>query len=320
MSVTGLKEFTDILEKQGKDYTERIRLSKNISKLKKKNEEIATKLSDSEKKIKSYYARSQKEIEKFFSASARKINEIREDEQVIANKIADKSIDVSQITDDIYKAVQDQADLETIVDSLAKYDQLLQQLKIFVSHPRFLAKGHTTTLFIHIYPADNQIKDLNKEIRKLSKSKRIYNTVLTYGMSATTKLECQEMQFSSEITKKFSKGKNLLEFTVMPKDSLKPGIHEVVLIVYNQKTGKEYISRNISLEVVDFGFGRISYPRIARWATVLFSLVSFAVIACILLETINILTGALICAVTSICAIAGFTFDMKSFRIYNTVK
>ena len=319
MSVTGFREFTNIFGNQDKTYTERVRLSKSVSQLKKKNNEVAEKLINSERQIKSY-PRLQKEFEKIISASTRKIKEIRENEQAITNKIADQNIDVPQITYDIYKAEQEQADLEAIVDLLAKYDQLLQQLKIFVSHPRFLAKGHTTTLFIHIYPANNQIKDLNREIRKLGAAKGLYNTVLTIGMNATTKLECQEMQFSSEITKKFSKGKNVLKFTVKPEDSSKPSLHEFVLVIYNQKTGKEYVSHKIRLELIDFAFGRTSFPRVIRWATILFSLISLAVIACVTLGAISIPTGTLVGVIAGTFTITGLTLYIRNFRVYNSVK
>lgn len=315
MSVRGMGELVNTLERQGKTYGERINLSKIISRLVKKNNLVTKNLEKSEKRIKNL-SRPDKDLEKIISTSAIKIKKLKESEQNISNRVADQTKDISQVADDLYKIEQEQANLEIIVDILEKYEQLLQQSKLLVLHPRFLAKGYPSILFVHIFPIDNQIKDLKRQLRSLGAAKRFYNTVLTVGMNATTKLECQQIKFSNEITNKFLKGENVLKFMAEPEKQSSPGHYKVFITIYNKTTGKEYITREINLETLDFAFAQVSYPSLIRWSIILFGLIFLALIICILIGIIDKPIGSLLSAITFICAAVGVIIFVKEFKKY----
>lgn len=319
MSVMDANGLANMLEAQGKTYDERIVLNKSVSHLIKRHKVISAKLDKSEKETKNLTTR-HKPFEKILSSSMKKHKILEKQEQVIINKIADQNVDPSQITNELQKLERDQGDLEAVVELLEQFEQLLQQLKISINRPRFLAKGYTSTLFIHIFAIDGQIKDLNRKIRKLGGAKRFYNQVPTIGMKAITKLESQQIQFSDGITRKFSAGENILKFTAEPYEHANPGSHQISVQICNEHTGKVYLSQIFDIEIVDFVLGHLSWPSLIQSLGFFGGLVSVVSIICTMLGLINFQMGSLVSLLGAIFVVVGLILFARYYRVIDIIQ
>lgn len=316
--VESIHQFKDTLTQIEKNYSERITLSKRASAFYKKNKVLAEKLTRSAEKIQQLVM-SHKEIAKIIFSSKRNAEKLQLDEQNIKNKIADQSKPVPQVLDEILTSEEKQKTLEIIVNLLDDYSNLLQELNISAICPRFLAKGHKTTLFIKISPVDKQIKKINQSFRELGIAKKLYNATLVADMTVNIKLESSEIVFSQEVTKKILKKNNVLRFTAEPEYLSNPGAHEANLLIYNKRTGKVFFSEKIKFNVVGFAFGKVSQPKLICWAIIFLSVVSFTSIIAVVFEIFSLFSGLFIGISAAVCSMTGLILYLNNFHVNKTI-
>lgn len=321
LSVTGIQELATTLEKQEQFYSERIKLSKSIKQLSNKQKTIAEKFTRSENKIKELPPIYQKKLEQVLFDFEKENNQLVENEQAINEKIADKNVDSAQISNELHNIEEKQAELEAMIDLLQNYDELLRQLRISVSYPRYFAKGHISNIRIVIYPIEKKIKELNRKIRGLGKTNRFFNRVLVSGLTAVVKIKSNEIDFSGEIAKKFIPGENDFEFTGNPYQYSQKNLCEVVLTISNQKTGLEYENKHFQINLVDYAFGTVSRPLLLIFLACLFGLIFLISLFCVVFQVGNfVFEFLLISVVSAISALIAYIFYTRNYKDYTVVQ
>ncbi len=155
-------------------------------------------------------------------------------------------------------------------------------LKVELSHPRKLARGHSARFLVQIYPP--ALEALATRIRRRGFFKEeptradIESAELHQGMTVEIVLTSQSIGFDQAGVKKMI-GKDVTHVWLngRPIDNVVPGTHEGILRIKEPTKQVELVSLPFSVEISDYAFDHVSQPVVGRIAASITGLGSLAI-------------------------------------------
>ncbi len=159
----------------------------------------------------------------------------------------------------------------------AGFDDEVEPFEVSVGHPRRLAKGHSAPMFVQVFPA-SQGQAAEVRLRTKLSGWEIEETRGTLdvedGSRITVALECPNITFSSAVETRIGR-ETMAAFLATPDEGCRLGEHAALLRVHRHDTNTDE-SVPFTLTVVDFAFGHVSRPGLARAVAVVAALGSAA--------------------------------------------
>lgn len=236
------------------------------------------------------------------------VEEWKQATRITKEKVEREAAEKSQ-----YKAMELEAqrkmereEKQKIAREKAKYEaKKSKSLKISVAYPKLISKGSQSTFLFYLYLPDShlgvqrsirkanlQILENLKDPEKILEEQVEQASHIKLGQKVKVEFTSHAFLFTkNEIMQELHQAINEYRFSATPADNCKEGVHEILVLISDAKTGYQIESLTIRAKVVDYAFDHVSHPMLSRVSTVVLGIGSFAMFILTSLEQIDKTVG-----------------------------
>ena len=171
-----------------------------------------------------------------------------------------------------------------------------ESLRLSISHPQRLAKGHSSPFLIDLYLSEFRSRVVGMQVATFEKKPyKEYRSATDLTLEATVTLELSSptiefMPSAKRVT--LNSGHTSLHFVGIPTNTCTPGSQVVLLSIRDAESKNEYLSRSFYIQVVDFAFDHVSRPKLEASVSIVSAVGAVAVWTLSLLGQIDQTFGA----------------------------
>ncbi|MBE0682490.1 MAG: VWA domain-containing protein [Anaerolineales bacterium] len=235
------------------------------------------------------------------------------EEQKQATRITKEKVEREAAEKSQYKAMELEAkrkmereENQKIAREKTKYEaKKSKSLKISVAYPKLISKGSQSTFLFYLYLPDShlgvqrsirkanlQILENLKDPEKILEEQVEQASHIKLGQKVKVEFTSHAFLFTkNEILQELHQAINEYRFSATPTDNCKEGVHEILVLISDAKTGYQIESLTIRAKVVDYAFDHVSHPMLSRVSAVVLGVGSFAMFILTSLEQIDKTVG-----------------------------
>ncbi len=143
---------------------------------------------------------------------------------------------------------------------------------------------------LHIYLPEERtqvIRNIKSDFQEQKINEQLQASSIKFGQKIKIRFYSPAFFFPDFVTKVIDNPINNRTFLGMPKDHCEPGLHKILVSIFDANTEQEIESPTISAKVVDFAFDHVSHPLLSRISAIVLGIGSFAMFILTSLEQID---------------------------------